>query len=108
MRASTRLFVYLVLAHSSAAVAQPAPSRPPPDLTGVWQSDFGTAEGQRHSRAYLTQGRELQLKWCGFAWPEAELDRRLAVISKGFLKWEISKTGGGKAFCAEPQMKRVS
>jgi hypothetical protein len=98
MRASTRLFAYLVLTHSSAAFSQPAPSRPPPDLTGVWQSDFGTAEGQRRSREYLRQGRELQLKWCGFAWPEAEIDRRLAVISKGFMKLEISKTAGGKGF----------
>lgn len=66
-------------------------------LAGLWQSDLASSEGQRHVRAYLQQGRELQLKYCGVAWPESEIDRRLSVLSRDIVQWRMDVTGGGKA-----------
>ncbi len=71
---------------------------PAPDLTGTWQSNFQSPAAQMHVREYLTRGRQLQEQWCGFAWPASEIDRRLSVISRGRLKWEIEKTAGGRAY----------
>ncbi len=98
MRTAIRLVVCLILVCYGVVAAQEVPSPVVPDLSGVWQSDLSAADAQRHIRAYLAQGRELQLKWCGFAWPESEIDRRVAIIVKSSLKWEISATEGNKAF----------
>jgi hypothetical protein len=98
--ANAQVFAWLILsAHiaSSAFAQQPSPF-PPQDISGVWKSTFGSPAAQRHIREYLTQARALQAKWCGIPWPESEFDRRAKVIAKGLILWEVSKTGGGKAF----------
>jgi hypothetical protein len=81
----------------SAQTQQSSPF-PPQDISGVWKSRFESTAAQRHIREYLNQARALQDKWCGISWPESEIDRRAKVISKGLIQWEVTKTGGGKAF----------
>jgi hypothetical protein len=57
------------------------------DISGVWQSDSS------YARQYLMRGRELQLKWCGFAWPESEIERRLDRTKGVFVRYELAKLG---------------
>ncbi len=107
MKRSCCLGLLLATAGAATCGAQPANrAKPNPEpssvtrlvnLEGLWQSDLANADAQKHARIYLEQGRELQLKWCGSAWPESEIDRRLSVISTAVVQWLMTVTGGGKA-----------
>jgi hypothetical protein len=44
------------------------------DISGTWESD------RSYTKAYLIKGRDLQLKWCGEAWSEAEIERRFERV----------------------------
>ena len=59
----------------------------PPDLSGTWESD------PSYTRDFLLKGRELQLRWCGFGWPESDIDRRLEAVKGSWIRHAYRKTG---------------
>lgn len=93
-----RIAVCMFALHHAAALSQQSQAHGEPDLVGIWQTDLSTGDAQRHIRDYLIRGRELQFKWCGYAWPESEIDRRVAATAKSSLTWEISRMAGGAGY----------
>lgn len=58
------------------------------DTSGEWQED------KSYGRQYFMRAREIQLRWCGYQWPEAEVERRLAVTAN-IPPLKIGLTGAG-------------
>lgn len=94
----SRVAACVIVLHHASALPQQQLARSQPDLVGLWQTNLSTSDAQRHLRDYLVRGRELQFKWCGYAWPESEIDRRVAASANSSLTWEITRVAGGTEY----------
>jgi hypothetical protein len=85
-----RLPVLVICILAAGLLAAQEPARDPLDVSGTWLSDSS------HTREYLMKGRELQLKWCAFAWPESEVDRRVQTTGAFFVRFDLSQMGADR------------